>query len=267
MKPWWQLPTWTRSNDCGNVCLLLLSLKKQRSQPHRSQLLAIIARHVAPCLRPPVLLAVHRESGLRVIEEESGAERVCLPSSLISESEVLAYAPTCDRVAVGTDSTVHLFDFFAGTSMMQCHVGDHEVCSLAFSPTDKYLAVGLQGGTIAFVDVEIGIVQRSLLLLDRPNNIDVANVEGEVVSMVYSHTGERLAAMVFWGKEGCVCEYFVQVVDVQAGSVLWRESCSDDVFRCHIDYSPDGALVAYSYIDGGVLPASPVTKVTHFTNT
>jgi len=269
MKPWWQLPSWTRSNDCGNVCLLLLGLNKRHPEACSLNLLSIIARHVAPCLRPPALLAVISKSGWHVIGEKGGAERVSIPFPFVNKSELLEYAPTGDCVAVGTEGTVHLFDIYAGKLVMQCYVGDHEVCSLAVSPIGSYLAAGLRCGTVDLVDTEVGTVQRSLLL-NRPVGSHFVNTEGAVVSMVYSKSGTRLAAMVCWefpGEEDDaglvwdgVMEYFVHVVDVQAGSVLWMESCSIGGALCHVDYSPAGSVVAFSNDDGEVFLADAETS-------
>ena len=122
MKPWCQLPIWTRSNECHNLCRLLVSLQQQHPAQH--SLPVTVAQHVADYLGPLPLLAVRSASGLRLFEE-NGTVRASItrgmfypipkdPMVLSHPIPAFAYSPAGDRVAVGIADTVHLLDVYIG---------------------------------------------------------------------------------------------------------------------------------------------------------
>lgn len=254
VRPWWQLPTWTRSNECANLCFVLAALKEQ--YPESRTLATIVARHVAPCLRPPTLLAIHSESGICLHEEDNGAERAHMLGGLLV-STPMAFAPTCDRVAVATNGTVQVIDLYTGQLMMQCHVGADLIRSLAFSPTGRCLAAGLESGILIFVDTDTGAVQRSLLIGGPVGGLYYEGPIAPIIDLVYSGRDGRLAATLnvehkYDNDDFVRYDDFVRVVDITAGSVLWTEMCTDCGGPCSIAYSPDSSLVVFSDDDGNL---------------
>jgi len=290
-------PLWKSSNDCSNLCLVLLALKKQHPELHT--LPAIIARHTPAFLRPgPAIVLIRSGEGLHWIEEGSGAGSHCILKQLC-EHDLMASAPAIGCVAVTMGGHVQLLDLYARasqprpvnafTSYFSEKVPDFK--SLDFSSSGSYLAVGLRDGELVIIEVEgakvhcslqlcgtitssacspigsslaVGIQGGLLVLIDLEAGEEYGSLrlahrssqgQGYIESLVFSRCSTRLAATFRETDPTLSCYQWdlFHVVDVKSGSVIWsRDYSAGSEASWHIDYSPDGSVVAASDEDGAV---------------
>ena len=142
----------------------------------------------------------------------------------LGEGDVLAMATSCDsRLFVTGDSTgaVRVWDLSSGGMSSSSTQVEHgrAVCSAAFSPNDKHLALGLDNGSV--VILRVGSYERVKLVSLRTGEVDV---------LAYSPDGKQLAV----GAADLI--YMLQVTDeYRRGDVNSGHSGSMQ----HIDWSAD----------------------------
>jgi len=217
----WQQPSWTQSTSCQNLCLLLADLRKQH--PEQPTLATIVARYVAPFVRPSVVLAVSSKSSLHLLEDESSnvLARIPIPTDK-KECSGIAFEPISQSLAMQCGGTLHLLNVATGADRKLRPISgpdgnwdrlcrgqvDHDIRCLAFSTCGTCLAAGSGNGKLYFIDPVACAVKRSLLLMEYEHSSDdeeESDPSGQpVLCVAFSPSGAHVVAGLEY--PGAICD-------------------------------------------------------------
>jgi WD40 repeat protein len=140
------------------------------------------------------------------------------------------YAPEGQTIRTcGQDTQAQIWDAAGRQLRLFVAVGQHRGKSSAYSPDGRLLAVGGNGGTIRFFDLDTTRQVR-----------EIGKIEGTVNALTWSADGQALAA---GGTDGSV-----RVLDATTGKVLHNLGGAEGAVW-NLEFSPDGKTLAAGGMD------------------